>query len=57
MRFEITFNPVKGVVKAKSTQNIGVEFKSFRGGSLNELFICNIREMKLPLGFILQCIF
>jgi len=56
---EITtvFEPTRGVIKAKSEQVIVVTFTMFKGGKLEELFVCNVDEMDSPLGFLLKSIF
>eukprot|EP00831_Metopus_contortus_P004532 TRINITY_DN1167_c0_g3_i1.p1 TRINITY_DN1167_c0_g3~~TRINITY_DN1167_c0_g3_i1.p1 ORF type:complete len:607 (-),score=66.65 TRINITY_DN1167_c0_g3_i1:492-2312(-) len=52
---EITaiFEPARGVIKARSEQLIIVNITLYRGGHIEELFVCNVEDMDAPLGFVL----
>jgi len=50
------FTPAKGIIKAKSKQVISIESNFLREKKFHEIFVCNVKDMKSPLGFILQCI-
>lgn len=47
------FEPSRGVVKAKSELSVVVNFTFYKGGRVEELFICNVEDMDSPLGFML----
>lgn len=46
------FEPAKGTIPPKSSINIYFSMVVFIGGSIDELFICNIQDVELPLGFV-----
>ncbi len=48
------FEPARGVVKAKSELLVVATFTFFKGGKLEELFVCNVEDMDAPLGFLLK---
>lgn len=52
-------NPHKGTIKPKSEIQINFSITLYKGGKIEELFICNIEDMDYPLGFLLTsiCIF
>tara|TARA_B110000285_G_C15124487_1_gene619273 strand:+ start:268 stop:948 length:681 start_codon:yes stop_codon:yes gene_type:complete len=46
-----SFEPTSGVIPPRSEQKIKMEVTVFTGGNLNELFLCDIQDMELPVGF------
>lgn len=48
------FEPARGVVKAKSEQIVQITLTFYKGGKLEELFVCNVEDMDAPLGFLLK---
>ena len=55
---EITtiIEPCKGVVKPKEEQLIIFTITFYKGGNLEELYICNVQGMDLPLGLLIKSI-
>ena len=45
------FEPHAGTIKPRSEQKIKMTVTVFTGGNLNELFMCDVKDMELPLGF------
>lgn len=45
------FEPKKGVIAPKKKVKISVELTVFMGGAIDELFMCDIQDLELPLGF------
>lgn len=45
------FEPKKGVIAPKKKQKISMELTVFTGGAIDELFMCDIQDLELPLGF------
>lgn len=45
------FEPSKGVVPPKSETKIYFHATVYTGGNINEIFICDIEDLELPLGF------
>lgn len=45
------FEPRKGVIPPKQKVKITLELTVFMGGAIDELFMCNIQDLELPLGF------
>ena len=45
------FEPKKGVIAPKKKVKISIELTVFMGGAIDELFMCNIQDLELPLGF------
>lgn len=48
------FEPKKGTIPPKSKVKIGVELTLFVGGPIDEIFMCDIEDMELPLGFAVK---
>ncbi len=44
------FEPIRGVIPPKSEIKINVQFLIYYGGKVDELLICNIEDMEIPLG-------
>jgi len=44
------FEPIRGVIPPKSEVRINVQFLVYYGGKVDELLICNIEDMEIPLG-------
>jgi len=51
-----TFEPARGVIKAKSEQLVIVTLTFYKGGKIEELFACDVEDMDCPLGFLLKSI-
>lgn len=45
------FEPASGVIQPKSEIKIKMTVTVFTGGNLSELFLCDIGDMELPIGF------
>ena len=45
------FEPNSGVIQPRSDVKIKIDVTFFVGGNLNELFICDIQDMEMPIGF------
>ena len=48
------FEPKRGVIPPKSEIRIGFQTTLYYGGIIEELFICNIDDLDIPLGFELH---
>lgn len=48
------FEPSRGIIPPKSEVQIYFSATVFIGGNINELFICNIDDLEIPLGFELH---
>ena len=48
------FEPARGTIPPKSKVEIYFSVTVYIGGNINELFICNIDDVELPLGFELN---
>ena len=48
------FEPYKGVIPPKSEIKILFQSTVYTGGSINEIFMCDIDDLELPLGFELK---
>lgn len=46
--------PTSGVIQPKSEIKLKMNITAFIGGNMNELFICDVRDMELPIGFELM---
>ncbi len=46
-----SFEPSEGTIPPKSKVRIGFEFTTFVGGQLDELFMCDVQDLELPVGF------
>ena len=45
------FEPGSGVIPPKTEIKIKMSVTVYTGGNLSELFLCNIQDMELPVGF------
>lgn len=45
------FEPNSGVIQPRSDMKIKIEVTFFTGGNLNELFLCDVRDLEMPIGF------
>lgn len=45
------FEPAAGVIQPRTEVKIKMSVTVFTGGNLNELFLCDINDMELPIGF------
>lgn len=45
------FEPASGIIQPRTEVKIKMTVTVFTGGNLNELFLCDINDMELPLGF------
>lgn len=45
------FEPATGVIQPKSELKIKISVTFYTGGNLNDLFLCDIADMELPIGF------
>lgn len=43
--------PSSGVIQPKSELKIKLSATVFTGGNMNELFLCDVQDMELPIGF------
>jgi hypothetical protein len=50
-RFIVKFEPSKGVIPPKSEVSISMEIIFYKGGQIDELILCDIEDLELPLGF------
>ena len=50
-RIVCNFEPSYGIIQPRSEIKIKMTVNVFTGGNLNELFMCDIRDMEMPLGF------
>lgn len=50
----MVIEPERGTIKPRSEQLIIVTFTFYRGGKIQELISCNVEDMDMPLGFLLQ---
>jgi len=46
-----SFEPNSGVIPPRQEIKVKMTVTVYKGGNLNELFMCDIRDMELPLGF------
>lgn len=45
------FEPLSGVIQPRSEVKIKMTVTVYTGGNLNDLFLCDINDMEMPLGF------
>ena len=45
------FDPAEGVIPPKSKVRIAFEMTVYYGGEVNELFLCDVDDVEMPLGF------
>jgi hypothetical protein len=50
-RSVVKFEPSSGVIPPRSEIKIKMNVTVYTGGNLNELFLCDVQDMELPLGF------
>ena len=48
------FEPKRGTIPPKSKVKINFELTMFIGGEIDELFLCDVEDMEMPLGFIVK---
>lgn len=48
------FEPKRGTIPPKSKVKIGVELTMFIGGPIDEVFMCDVEDMEIPLGFVVK---
>jgi len=48
------FEPKKGTIPPKSKVKITFELTMYIGGQIDELFMCDVEDMEMPLGFIVK---
>jgi hypothetical protein len=53
-RIIASIEPSSGVIQPKSEIKVKLNITAFVGGVMNELFICDVRDMELPIGFELM---
>jgi hypothetical protein len=46
-----SFEPSSGVIQPRSEVKIKMSCTVYTGGNLSELFLCDIQDMELPIGF------
>ncbi|KAL4472936.1 hypothetical protein ABPG72_007813 [Tetrahymena utriculariae] len=49
--YKIEFEPQKGKLKPKTNKVIKINLVVYKGEILDNIFVCNIKDMKYPLGF------
>jgi len=47
----VHFDPNHGVIPPKGEVHISMEIIFYKGGQINELIMCNVQDLELPLGF------
>ena len=45
------FDPAEGIIPPKSKVRIAFEMTVYYGGEVNELFLCDVDDVEMPLGF------
>ena len=45
------FEPKKGMIPPKQKRKIAFEITVYKGGSIDELLMCDIQDSELPIGF------
>lgn len=45
------FEPKRGVIPPKQKVKISMDLTVYMGGAIDELFMCDIQDLELPLGF------
>lgn len=48
------FEPRKGTIPPKSKVKVKFDLTMFVGGEIDELFMCDIEDMEMPLGFLVK---
>jgi len=46
-----SFEPSEGTIPPKSKVRIAFEMTTYIGGQIDELFVCDIQDLELPVGF------
>lgn len=50
-RITSAFEPNEGIIPPKSKARITFEMTVFYGGPIDELFLCDVEDLEMPLGF------
>jgi len=50
-RIVAAFEPSEGIIPPKSKARITFEMTVYYGGAIDELFMCDVEDLELPLGF------
>jgi len=50
-RIIVRFEPRRGVIQPKSEVRINFNMTLYYGGLVDEVFICNVDDLEIPLGF------
>ncbi len=50
-RIIAAFEPSEGIIPPKSKARISFEMTVFYGGLIDELFLCDVEDLEMPLGF------
>jgi hypothetical protein len=50
-RIASAFEPSEGIIPPKSKARITFEMIVYYGGPIDELFMCDVEDLELPLGF------
>lgn len=45
------FEPTRGTIPPKGRQKFSFDLTVFMGGDIDELFMCDIQDLEMPLGF------
>ena len=48
------FEPKKGTIPPKSKVKVKFELTMYIGGQIDELFMCDVEDMEMPLGFVVK---
>jgi hypothetical protein len=48
------FEPKRGTIPPKSKVKVNFELTMYIGGEIDELFLCDVEDMEMPLGFIVK---
>lgn len=48
------FEPTRGVVAPKSDVRVKIQFTVLYGGLVDELLVCNIEDLEVPLGLVIK---
>lgn len=48
------FEPSKGTIPPKSKVRVKFELTMYIGGPIDELFICDVTDVEMPLGFVVK---
>jgi hypothetical protein len=53
-RIAARFEPRRGVIPPKSEIRVSFTTTLFYGGEIDEILVCNIEDLEVPLGFELE---